>query len=61
VRFNVRGVDHLRVCRSAIPGKLTEQVFPNAAPRPALRRLEPVGLLSSVSQLAGIGARLARA
>ena len=28
------GVDHLRSCRSAIRGELTEQVFPDAAPRP---------------------------
>ena len=35
MRFDVRGVDHLRVCRSSIPGKLPEQVFPDAAPRPA--------------------------
>ena len=35
VRFDVRGVDHLRVCGSPIPGKLPEQVFPDATPRPA--------------------------
>ena len=27
--------DHLRVYRSSIPIKLTEQIFPDAAPRPA--------------------------
>ena len=31
----MRGVDHLRVRGSPIPGKLPEQVFPDAAPRPA--------------------------
>src|SRR6202158_1007574 len=35
VRFDVRGVDHLRVCGSPVPGKLPEQVFPDATPRPA--------------------------
>ncbi len=35
MRFDVRGVDHLRVRRSPVPGKLPEQIFPNAAPRPA--------------------------
>ena len=34
MRFDMRGVDHLRVCRSPIPGKLPEQVFPYAASRP---------------------------
>jgi hypothetical protein len=31
----VRGIDHLRVCGSSVPGELPEQVFPDAAPRPA--------------------------
>jgi hypothetical protein len=35
VRFHVRGVDHLRVGGSSVPGKLSEQVFPDAASRPA--------------------------
>ena len=35
MRFDVGGVDHLRVCGSPVPGKLPEQVFPYAAPRPA--------------------------
>jgi hypothetical protein len=35
MRFHVRGIDHLRVDRSAAPSKLPEQVFPDAAPRPA--------------------------
>jgi hypothetical protein len=35
VRFDVCGVDHLRVCGSSVPGKLPEQVFPDATPRPA--------------------------
>jgi hypothetical protein len=35
MRFDMRGVDHLRVCGSPVPGKLSEQVLPNAAPRPA--------------------------
>jgi hypothetical protein len=34
VRFDVRGVDHLRVCGSPVRGKLPEQIFPDAAPRP---------------------------
>ena len=35
VGFHVGGVDHLRVCGSSTPGKLPEQVFPDAAPCPA--------------------------
>jgi hypothetical protein len=35
VRFDVGGIDHLRVCGSPVPGKLPEQVFPDAASRPA--------------------------
>jgi len=35
VRFDVRGVDHLRLCRPSVPGKLSEKVFPDAAPCPA--------------------------
>jgi hypothetical protein len=35
VRFHVSGVDHLRVCGSSVPSKFPEQVFPDAAPRPA--------------------------
>jgi hypothetical protein len=35
MRFDVRGVDHLRVSRSAAAGQLPEQVFPDAALRPA--------------------------
>jgi hypothetical protein len=35
VRFHVRGVDHLRVDGSSVPSKFPEQVFPDAAPRPA--------------------------
>src|SRR5215207_8036233 len=31
----MRGVDHLRVRASPIPGKLPEQSFPDATPRPA--------------------------
>ena len=34
MRLHVRRVDHLRVRGSSVPGKLPEQVFPNAAPRP---------------------------
>jgi hypothetical protein len=34
MRFDVSGVDHLRVPRSTIAGELPEQVFPDAAPRP---------------------------
>ena len=48
MRFDVSGVDHLRVRRSTIAGELPEQVFPYAAPRPASeaivdRRSRPVG------------------
>jgi hypothetical protein len=48
MRFDVSGVDHLRVPRSTIAGELPEQVFPYAAPRPPSeaivdRRLRPVG------------------
>ena len=35
VCFHVRGVDHLRVRGSSVPSKFPEQVFPDAAPRPA--------------------------
>jgi hypothetical protein len=35
VRFDVRGVDHLRARRPSIPGKLPEHVFPDTAPGPA--------------------------
>lgn len=34
MRFDVRGVDHLRVYRSTVAGKRAEQAFPYAAPRP---------------------------
>ena len=33
--FHVRGVDHLHIRGSSLAGKLSEQVFPNAAPYPA--------------------------
>ena len=39
VRFDVRGVDHLRVSRSSAAGQFPEQVLPHAAPRPAYERL----------------------
>jgi hypothetical protein len=32
MRFDVRGVDHLRAGRSAVPGKLPERVFPDTRP-----------------------------
>ena len=35
MRFDVCGVDHLRVRRAPTPGQLPEQVFPDAAPCPA--------------------------
>ena len=35
MRFHVRGIDHLRICGSSVPGELPEQVFPDAAPSPA--------------------------
>jgi hypothetical protein len=34
MRFDVSGVDHLRVRRSTVAGEFPEQVFPYAAPRP---------------------------
>src|SRR5262245_6213806 len=33
--FHVRGVDHLGICGSAIPGQLPEEVFPDAASCPS--------------------------
>jgi transposase len=33
VRFDMRRVNHLRLSRSSVPGKLPEQIFPNAAPK----------------------------
>jgi hypothetical protein len=33
--FHVRGVDHLGICGSAIPGQLAEEVFPDAASSPS--------------------------
>jgi hypothetical protein len=35
VRFDVCGVDRLRVCVSSVPRKLPEKVFPDATPGPA--------------------------
>src|SRR5256886_10194039 len=35
MRFDMRRIDHLHVRRSTLPGKLPEQVFPDAAPCPA--------------------------
>jgi hypothetical protein len=35
MRFDVRGVNHLRARRSSVPGKLPEQVFPDTAPGPS--------------------------
>ena len=35
MRFDMRGVDHLRVRGSSVPSKRPEQVFPDATPRPA--------------------------
>ena len=34
VRFDVRGIDHLRIRRSSTPGQFPERVFPDAAPSP---------------------------
>jgi hypothetical protein len=34
VRFDVGGVDHLRIRGSSIAGKFAKQIFPDAAPRP---------------------------
>ena len=49
MRFDVSGVDHLRVCRSTIAGELPKQVFPYAAPCPPSeaivdRRRRPISL-----------------
>jgi hypothetical protein len=35
MRFDVRGVDHLRIGGPPTPGQLAEQVLPQPAPRPA--------------------------
>ena len=35
MRFDVRRIDHLGVGGSSIAGKLPEQIFPDAPPRPA--------------------------
>jgi len=35
VRFHVGGIDHLRVNRASVRGKLAEQAFPDATPRPS--------------------------
>jgi hypothetical protein len=48
MRFDMGGVDHLRVRRSTVTGEFPEQVFPYAAPRPSSeaivdRRRRPVG------------------
>jgi hypothetical protein len=32
--FHVGRVDHLHVCGSSVPRKFSEQIFPDAAPRP---------------------------
>ena len=37
MRFDMRGVDHLRVSGPPAPSKRPKQVFPNAAPRPAYK------------------------
>jgi hypothetical protein len=39
MRLDMGGVDHLHVRGSSIPGKLTEQTFPDAAPRPARKAI----------------------
>ena len=35
MRFDVGGIDHLRICGSSPTSKRSEQVFPNPTPRPA--------------------------
>ena len=35
MRFDVGGIDHLRICGSSATSKRSEQVFPNPTPRPA--------------------------
>jgi len=39
MRFDMRGVDHLRVSGPPAPSKRPKQVFPNAAPRPAYKAI----------------------
>ena len=39
MRFDMRGVDHLRVSGPSAPSKRPKQVFPNAAPRPAYKAI----------------------
>src|SRR5215813_14867608 len=34
MRLHVRGIDHLRICGSSVPGKVPEQVLPNPALSP---------------------------
>jgi hypothetical protein len=55
VRFDVRGVDHLGVCRSPVSGKFPEQIFPDPAPRPAHeavidRRRRPIDRIDGISK-----------
>ena len=35
MRFHMRGVDHLCIRGSSVPGELPEQILPDTAPRPA--------------------------
>src|SRR5512135_1326095 len=39
MRFDMRGVDHLRVSGPPAPSKRPKKVFPNAAPRPAYKAI----------------------
>ena len=48
MRFDVRGIDHLRVRSASLAGQLSEQIFPDAAARPTneaivYRRVRPIG------------------
>src|SRR5215813_8999886 len=49
MRFDMRGIDHLHVRRSSLPGKLPEQIFPDAAPVSRLPRLAYFSLLRYMS------------
>jgi hypothetical protein len=43
MRFDVRGIDHLGVGESSVSGKLPEQIFPDATPRPAHKAIIDCG------------------
>jgi hypothetical protein len=39
MRFDVRGVDHLRIHCASLPGEFSEQVFPDPTSRPAYKAI----------------------